>query len=34
MLARNPYEQIPLARHRCPKEQLPTPSLAYPAAAR
>lgn len=34
MLAKNTYEQIPLPRHRCPREQSPAPSLAYPAAAR
>jgi hypothetical protein len=34
MLARNQYEQIPLPRHRCPKNQLPASLLTYPAAAR
>lgn len=34
MLARNQYEQIPLPRHRCPKNQFTPPSRAYPAAAR
>ena len=32
MLARNPYEQIPLPRHRCPRDQLPTRIPASPVS--
>jgi len=34
MLANNPYEQIPLPRHRCPWEQPPARSRAYPTSTR
>ena len=34
MLANNPYEQIPLPQHRCPREQSPARSQAYPTSAR
>jgi len=34
MLANNPYEQIPLRRHRCPREHLPVRLQAYPASTR
>lgn len=34
MLAHNQYEQIPLSRHRCPRNQLTPPSMVYPADAR
>jgi len=34
MLANNPYEQIRLPRHRCPREQSPVPPQAYPTSAR
>ena len=34
MLANNPYEQIPLPRHRCPREQSPARSQAYPTSTR
>jgi len=34
MLASNPYEQIQLPRHRCPKEQSPARSQVYPTSTR
>jgi hypothetical protein len=34
MLANNPYEQIALPRHRCPREQSPARSQAYPTSTR
>ncbi len=34
MLASNPYEQIPLPQHRCPRYQSPASSQAYPTFTR
>jgi hypothetical protein len=34
MLANNPYEQIPLPRHRCPRDQSPARSQANPASTK
>ncbi len=34
MLANNPYEQVPLPRHRCPKKQSPLRLQADPAPTR
>ena len=34
MLANNPYEQIPLPRHRCPSDHSPARPQAYPTSTR